>query len=404
MVIGKESVRYSLRNLKKSKSRSFLTILSIFTGIVAIFIFVSFGWGLYNYVKEFSGEGSADKIIIQAKGAFATPGLDNTFKLTDEDIDAIDGVAGVYEVSGSSFAVAEIQKGSNKRWVFISSYDPKKPLIWEISNVGLFEGRDLSSGETGKVVMGYNYLLDDKIFPGRLSLNENFEIQGRRTKVVGFMESIGNPQDDSNIYVTQDYFDDIYPSRAGDYGWIIARVDVDNIEKVVEDVERALRKEREIEEGKEDFFVQSFEEMIASFSGALNMIIGFVILIALISVIVSAVNTANTMITSVLERYKEIGVLKSIGARNSEILKIFLFESAFLGFISGVIGVLVGWGITIVASGILENLGWGFLSPYTPLSLFIGGILFATLTGAISGMVPAYKASKINVVDALRYE
>ncbi len=404
MVIGEESIKYSLRNLKQSKSRSLLTILSIFAGIVAIFIFVSFGWGLYKYVEEFSGESSADKIIIQAKGAFSTPGLDNTFKLTDDDIDAIDGVGGVYEVTGSSFAVAEIQKGSDKRWVFVSSYDPKKPLIWEISNVEILEGRELASGETGKAVMGYNYRLDNKIFPKKLPLNDNFNIQGEGARVVGFVEEIGNPQDDSNIYVTQDYYDRLYPERAGNYGWIVARVDIKNIDKVTEDVERALRKERNLEEEKEDFFVRSFEEMIASFSGALDIIIGFVILIALISVVVSAVNTANTMITSVLERYKEIGVLKSIGARNSEILKIFLFESAFLGFVAGVLGVLVGWGVTSIASGILKNLGLGFLSPYTPVSLFVGGILFATLTGAISGMVPAYKASKINAVDALRYE
>jgi putative ABC transport system permease protein len=127
-------------------------------------------------------------------------------------------------------------------------------------------------------------------------------------------------------------------------------------------------------------------------------------LIALISVFVSAVNTANTMITSVLERFKEIGILKSIGARNSEIFKIFLFESGFLGFVAGSIGVLVGWAASDFGAGILDNLGYGFLSPHYSWSLFIVLILFATLTGAISGMIPAWKASKINAVDALRYE
>jgi putative ABC transport system permease protein len=110
------------------------------------------------------------------------------------------------------------------------------------------------------------------------------------------------------------------------------------------------------------------------------------------------------MITSVLERFKEIGVLKSIGARNSEIFKIFLFESGFLGFVAGTIGVLVGWGITVFAAGILDNLGYGFLSPHYSWHLFAACILFATLTGAISGMIPAWRASKINTVDALRYE
>jgi putative ABC transport system permease protein len=403
MVISNEIAKYSLRNVKMRKVRSFLTILSIFVGISAIFIFVSFGLGLYVYVNEFASEGSADKLIIQPRGG-VVPGLDDTFKLTEDDVKAIDRVAGVFEVTGSSFAVAEVQKNTEKKFVFISSYDPKLPLIFELSNMGLELGRDLDSRETGKAILGYNFLLDDKIFSRGLVLNDNLEIQGEKTKVVGYLGAIGNPQDDSNVYVTQDYYDELYPERAGSFGWIVARIDTENIDKIIGDVEKALRKERGLDEGKEDFFVQSFEELLASFSGALNIIIGFVILIALISVIVSAVNTANTMITSVLERTKEIGIIKAVGARNSELLKIFLFESATLGFVAGVIGVTVGFMITSVAKSILDSLGFGFLSPFYSWELFVGCVLFATGTGAISGVIPAIRASKINTVEALRYE
>jgi putative ABC transport system permease protein len=165
-----------------------------------------------------------------------------------------------------------------------------------------------------------------------------------------------------------------------------------------------LRKERDLDEGKEDFSVQSFADLLESFSVALNMVIGFIVLIAFISVVVSAVNTANTMITSVLERVKEIGIIKSIGARNSTVFGIFLFESGFLGLIAGVVGVLLGWGASALGGKILADLGWGFLAPAFPIELFVGLIAFATVTGAVSGVVPAMKASKINIVDALRYE
>jgi len=403
MVMSEESVRYSLRNLRMRKGRSALTVLSIFVGISAIFIFVSFGWGLFDYVNEFTTASSVDKILIQPKGS-GVPGLDDNFQLTESDLRAIKRAAGVYDATGASFGVAEIKQGDNLRYTFIMSYDPRNPMVWDLSNVGLFFGRNLAPGDTGKVVLGYNYMKDDKVFPKALEVNSKFELQGEKVRVLGFMESIGNPQDDSQIYVTQKYFEELYPDKEGTYGWIIARVDVDKIDKVIEDVERALRKNRGLDEGKEDFFVQSFDQMIESYSGALNIIVGFIVLIALISVLVSAVNTANTMITSVIERTKEIGIIKSIGARNSEILKIFLFESAFLGFVAGVIGVLVGWFFTSVADRVLENLGWGFLSPHYSISLFIGCILFATLTGAISGIIPAIRASRINAVDALRYE
>jgi putative ABC transport system permease protein len=273
----------------------------------------------------------------------------------------------------------------------------------DIFNIDIAEGRELRSGEKNKIVVGYNYLLSDKIFSKPYELNDNIEVQGEKIKIVGFYESIGSPQDDAQIYITNDFLEELYPGN-NSYGWIVARVDPKNVEQVVENIEKSLRKSRGLDEGKEDFFVQSFQDMIDSYSSALDIVIGFVILIALISIFVSAVNTANTMITSVLERIKEIGIIKSIGARNSEIFKIFLFESSFLGFVAGTIGVLLGWFLSYIGGLILASLGWGFLSPHYSIWLFVGCVAFATITGAISGVVPAIRASKINPVDALRYE
>jgi putative ABC transport system permease protein len=252
--------------------------------------------------------------------------------------------------------------------------------------------------------LGYNYLIPDKIFSSPLDVGDSIDLQGEKVRVVGFVEKIGSPTDDASIYITKESMDDLYPETIGKFSWIIAKVDIENIDQIVEKIEREIRKNKGQEEEKEDFYVQSFKDLIDSFSGALNLIIGFVILIALISVFVSAVNTANTMITSVLERTKEIGVMKSIGARNSEILQIFLFESATLGFLAGSIGVFVGWLLTSVAGSILQELGFGFLAPAYSFWLFAGLIIFATLTGAISGAFPAIRASKIKPVDALRYE
>ena len=78
------------------------------------------------------------------------------------------------------------------------------------------------------------------------------------------------------------------------------------------------------------------------------------------------------MITSVLERYREIGIMKAVGARNAEIFKIFLFEAGFLGFVAGVIGILFGWGITYAGMVIMDNMGWGFLTPHYSWALFLG--------------------------------
>jgi len=404
MLISKESINYSLRNLKHRKSRSFLTILSIFVGITTIFIFLSFGLGLVGYINELTSSSSADKVLIMPKGSGA-PGMDQNFALTEKELEIIEKTSGVFDVAGVYFKPAEVKQGNKIIYTFLIGYDPKKSdILLESIGISIENGRNLQSSDEGKVVLGYNYQIPNKIFPKPYKLNDKIEVQGKKLKIIGFFESIGSPPDDSQIYVTNDYMPKLYPDENLSYGEIIARVDIDNLNKVVENIEKNLRKERNLEKGKEDFYVQSFDDLIEQFSSALNIMIGFVILIAFISVIVSAVNTANTMITSVLERTKEIGVIKSIGAKNSEVLKIFLFESSFLGFVAGVIGVTIGWLLSSLGGAILDNLGWGFLSPNFSPYLFIGLIAFATITGAISGVIPAIRASKINPVDALRYE
>ena len=402
-MIGRDSILYSLRNLNHRKGRSFLTVFSILVGIATIFIFISFGLGLYEYVDSFTTGSSADKLLIMAKGA-GVPGLDDSIKITEDDLRVVLRSDGIIDATPLYYDVAKVEKGKESKYAYITSYDPKhQEMVFELFQAGIEKGRFLSSGDSGVVLLGYNYMLPNKIFERPFEINEKVEINGEKFKIIGFIEAIGNPQDDSNIYVTNDQFEKMFPDK-DTYAEIIAKAEINNMEQTIYNVEKNLRKERGLDKGKEDFYVQSFEDLIESFSGALNIIIGFIILIAFISIIVSAVNTINTMITSVLERYKEIGILKSIGARNSEIFGIFLFESAFLGLLAGVLGVLLGWGITSLANVILENLGWGFLSPSTNILIFIGCILFAVFTGAISGVVPAIRAARTNTVDALRYE
>jgi len=403
-MINKELIKYSLNHIFHRKARSLLTIFSILVGIATIFIFVSFGQGLFDYVNELKSSSGADKLMVMPKGIGA-PGLDTTFFLTEEDITAVKKATGVYQATGLYSKPAEIVKGKVKKYVFLISYNPDdSKLIKEIFSVRLEEGRDLRNGDTSKAILGYNYRLKDKTFPNALTLNDNIEVQGEKVRVVGFFQEIGNPQDDSNIYITNDYFEKLYPNSSKKYNQILARVDSSNIQNVIINIESDLRKSRNLKEGKEDFFVASFEELLEQFTQALDYIVYFVIFIALISVIVSAVNTANTTITSVIERIKEIGIMKAIGAQNNEIFMIFVFESGFLGLIAGVFGILLGLIVTSVAKVFLEVQGWGFLSPNYSWQLFLGCILFATLTGAISGIIPAWRASKIRPVRALRYE
>jgi putative ABC transport system permease protein len=116
------------------------------------------------------------------------------------------------------------------------------------------------------------------------------------------------------------------------------------------------------------------------------------------------VNITNTMYTAVLERTKEIGIMKAIGARNSYILLIFFVESGVLGLLGGASGVLVGYALAKIGGSILSQVGYSGLQPYFPWWLTTGCLVFSFAIGAGSGFLPALQASKQKPVDALRYE
>ena len=118
-MFSQETIKYSLRNLKQRKGRSLLTLFSILIGIATIFIFISFGWGLYNYVDEFRSGSSVDKLLITAKGSLGGLGMEESFKLTDDDVDAIKSAAGVHDASGVYFTTVQVEVNNQKKFVFL---------------------------------------------------------------------------------------------------------------------------------------------------------------------------------------------------------------------------------------------------------------------------------------------
>lgn len=400
-----EEINYSIKNLLTRRTRSSLTILSILIGIMAIFTLVSFGMGIQNYVDVLAVEAGADKLYIQAKG-IGIPGTDENFFVTTDDIDFVRKIKGVAIAEGMYFKVGEIKHKKQIKYNFVIGYNTEEEdFVFESFGIGIYKGRFLKDGDTNKVLLGYNYYFDDKIFEKSIELGEKVEINGIPFEVVGFVEEVGNPGDDANIYLTFDAVESLYPAVKDKFGMAMLQAEkgVDP-EKLAEKVEEKLRKYKDQEEGKEDFFVQSFADIIETFGAIITILNGVLVLIAFVSLIVASVNITNTMYTAVLERTKEIGIMKSIGARNSDILFIFVFESGLLGMIGGIIGVILGYLIASTGGKIAAASGYSSLYPIFPISLILGCILFASLIGALAGLLPAIRASKLNPVDALRYE
>lgn len=407
-MFSREIGDYAWLNLRSRLVRSSLTLLSIIVGIMTIFIFVSFGLGLFMYVEGFAEELGVDKIILQPRGIGA-PGADQSVILSDDDLSTLRKVRGVRLATGMMFSVGRVESNDEIRYHYVAGLptdDPdERALAQQFLTVDIAEGRALQRGDAGRAVLGHGYTVPNRALERPLRLNDRILVNDIPLRVIGFYEPIGNPVDDANIYVTFDVYQTLFEQEKLQYTMIIGSVDdPDRIDEVIERAERQLRQSRGLERGDEDFFIQSFEDMLQSFRAVLDIIVYFVVFIALISVVISGINTANTMFTSILERTKEIGVLKAIGATNGQIMSIFLIEASLLGFIAGVIGAALGAGLSYMGGLILVELGFGFLQPFISLYTFIGCVLFAVAVGMLSGIIPAYKASQKNPVDSLRYE
>ncbi len=398
-----ELFSYAVSNIIHRSTRSFLTVLSILIGIMAIFALISFGIGIQKYVDDVAKEAGADKLFIQAKGYGA---VDDTFAISSQDLNIIKKVKGVENAVGLYMKVGEIKFKDEGEYHFIMGMDPKdNDFVQESFGIEMFKGRSLKKGELGKITVGYNYQFKDKVFSRPIDVGDKVLINDAPFEVVGITTQIGNPEDDANIYMTEDAMTLLFPELKDRYSLVIANAESSiNPGELAEKVSERLRKFKDQEKGKEDFEVQTFEDAIKTFTSVIGIINGVLILIALISVLVASVNIMNTMYTAVLERTKEIGTMKAIGATNAEIRDIFVIESGMLGITGGILGILLGYLVAKTGGSIAAGAGFSALQPVFPLSLIFGCLLFSVSIGALSGLFPAIQASKQKPVDALRYE
>ena len=400
-----EKILYSLQNLMHRKMRSWLTVLSILIGVMAVFALVSFGLGIKNYMDVLAQQAGTDKLFIYAKGA-AAPGSDDNFVILKDELDFVAKINGVKQVTGMYAKTVSVSFKKQKKYTYVLGMDMSKAdFILEAMNVEIIQGRPLKNDDIAKVVVGYNYLIENKIFKRPLKTGDTIYVNDNPVEVVGFFSEVGNPQDDAQVYLTDKGTESLFPSMKDRFGYAFVQAQRDqDTEQLADRIEEKLRKYKGQEKGKEDFFVQTFADAMQIFGNIISILNGVLVLIALISLVVASVNIMNTMYTAVLERTKEIGIMKAIGARNSNIFFIFVFESGFLGMVGGLLGILLGYIVASTGGAIAASAGYSLLKPFFPWYLSAGCVFFSFSLGAAAGLLPSYQASKLNPVDALRYE
>ena len=178
----------------------------------------------------------------------------------------------------------------------------------------------------------------------------------------------------------------------------------DNVSQTITDIKRVLRQRHKvIREVDEDFTVQNIADAISVLSTITNALRLFLTAMAGIALVVGGIGILNIMMVTVAERTREIGLRKAVGASNAAVRNQFLFEASLLTLLGGVIGIIVGTIVSYLISVLMNSLGydWAFVISLTSVVLSVG---VSILTGVIFGLYPAYKASKLNPIDALRYE
>jgi putative ABC transport system permease protein len=420
-----KSLKLAINILLHSKLRSWLTIIGIVIGVAAIVAIVSIGEGAQVSINSRLGGLGADIITVspgfeRASGGFR--GFDggggrgetttkDTKNLTQKDIQVIKSVPGVAFVNGIVSGRADMTYLAETSSVSVQGVDPS---AWRnMITTELNSGRYLDPGDTNVVVIGNR--VANSIFKQPIALNRGVLIGGKTFKIVGILKSSGGGGfgggGDNAVYMPLSAAREILDGKGGT---ILDSISIkvsnpDDVLIVANETDAKLMLSRHVTSKTKDFTVTSAQQIQQNVQSITQTFTTFLAAIAAVSLIVGAVGVANTLFTSVLEKTREIGIMKAIGARNFDVMMIFLLNSALVGLAGGLMGIALGAGISSVLPNLISRLpglggGPSGLQTVIPISLLVETIVGSVLIGMIAGAIPAYRASKLKPVDALRYE
>ena len=399
--------------LVHSKLRSWLTIIGIVIGVGAVVGIVSLGDAMQaNVQSRLSTLDLAHMSITPGYsraqsggfGRFGGRATTTTVELTDKDIDALRGISDIKFITGQISGRVNISYGTESASLSVTGVDPQ---VWQYMNtITLDSGRLLEPADNDVAVIGSG--VSTGIFKKNIGINQIINIGGKSVRVVGILTSQGGGEDNQIYMPINAAVNVITDAKKNVYDSIQVEAQssdvVDTADAAI--VNKLLISRHDNTANGQDFTVSTTASMASTVTTMIDSMTLFLGAIAAVSLIVGAVGIANTMFTSVLEKTKEIGTMKAIGAKNRDILMIFLFNSAMVGFVGGVFGVILGTLLSAVFPmiGVTMMRGGGGTSISLSPGLMVSGLTIAVVIGVISGVVPAYRASKLKPVDALRYE
>jgi putative ABC transport system permease protein len=404
-----EALKLAFASILSHKLRSFLTLLGVIFGVATVIVVVSLVEGFNAYVDDKIANIGTNAFSVQrfAIEDFSSVEVLNAARrrnrdITLDDLQALrtrEGVGAIRDVGGKSGSMADIKFGD--KTLLSVQVKATTPNIAEIEKIEAGEGRYFSNieEETRKFVCFIGPETAEKLFPTGKAIGRTIKVDGRSFQVIGIGKELGSAfgqTRDMYVSIPLSTFLSMYGTRRS-ISIAVTSTTPQTYEDAIEETRTLMRVRRKLEPSEKDNFgivtPSAVNELRDKIFGTIQVV---AIGVTSISLVVGGIVIMNIMLVSVTERTKEIGIRKSIGARRGDILKQFLAESTSLALLGGAIGVAIAYSIA-------KLVAVGFSIPTElPLVWVTIALTVSSSIGLISGVYPAWKAAKLDPIEALR--
>ena len=400
----------SLESLNSNKLRSSLTILGIVIGVAAVIAMLAIGQGAQDTITgEISGIGTNLLFVFSGNDQ---ANVRNVRPLTLGDMEALKD----HFVAPSLSVVAPIIQDQNVKVTSAkaqatTSIIGATPEYEIVLNLKVFDGEFITSehyyGCASVVLLGKD--IAQKLFDHTEGLvGEMVRIEGQPFRVIGILQSRGGSalgSEDNVVLIPLSTARARIINRPGEHVDVIfvQAVSADVVPQAVEEISQILRTRHRTEIGYDDFTIFTQKDLLQSATAITNVFVVFLGGIAAISLLVGGIGIMNIMLVSVIERTREVGLRKALGARRKNILLQFLAEASVLSLTGGIFGFFLGWLIALMIGWIASFIGTPF-NPRVSISAVLLAILFSIAVGLFFGIYPANRAAALEPVEALRHE